>query len=184
METYSDEIIKSLNENTIKKEDNQPKPNRKQFNQQATQALPVNYKDSNNWLAYNYFLRYDFDKCSDVLNKATIIKKSSHESEFSIFSHALIKRHQGEIEKAIEMLKKCFAFNSNEIFTLKEIGKSLVLTGKYSLSIDIYDEVLASYPDDWETYHYKGVASMNMKSYDIAQSCFEKALSLFYNEAT
>jgi len=175
-----DEIIKNINsdkkdEKTINNNLLIKKPN---------DFMSANQKDNNNWMVYNYFLRYDFEKCREVLNKVNTVKKNDVESEFSVFTKGLIKRYNGEIEKAIELLKKSYAFNSNEIFTLKEIGKSLVLTGKYSLSIDIYDEVLASFPDDWETYHYKGIASMNDKSYEMAQACFEKALALNHNEAT
>jgi tetratricopeptide (TPR) repeat protein len=180
-----DEIIRNLNSTNKDKEDFTKLSQTKKTSQLLSKKeLPSNYKDGNNWLAYNYFLRFEFDKSTDLINKASTIKKDTYKSEFSIYTSALIKRHGGEIEVAIDLLKKCFAFNSNEIFTLKEIGKSLVLTGKYSLSIEIYDEVLASYPDDWETYHYKGIASMNNKSYEMAQACFDKALSLNYNEST
>lgn len=179
-----DEIIRNLNQ-TNDNNDNDIFKNNKKKQQQSiitTKDLPTNFKDSDNWLAYNYFLRFDFDKSMEVLSRYNT--KGSIETEFSIYTKALIKRHHGEIEKAIEMLKKCLTYNPNEIFTLKEIGKSLVLTGKFALSIDIYDEVLEKYPKDWETYHYKGIASMNEKSYETAQICFEKALSLNYNEAT
>lgn len=143
-----------------------------------------NLKDNLNWLVYDYFLRYDFNECFKILAKSNEKDNNKFHSEFSEFIKGLIKRYYGELESSTNCLKKCFKYNSNDIFLLKEIGKNLILTGKFNDSIDIYDEVLDSYPEDWECYHYKGIASMNTNLYEMAQNCFDKALSLNYNEFT
>jgi Bardet-Biedl syndrome 4 protein len=67
---------------------------------------------------------------------------------------------------------------------MREIGKSMSLLGKHAMAIDIYDEIISRSENDWEAWHEKGTCCMNMKNYDIAYECFEKALSLCNNEQT
>lgn len=176
-----DEIIKTITnkqENTNYNDIMNSKLESKKNNQNNIEK-PCNFRDSNNWLAYNFFLRQNYSKTKDILEKNKV-----KDTEFSMTVTSLIMRSNGEIEKSVDLLKKCFSYNSNNTYTLKEIGKSLVLNGKNSLAIDIYDEVLEKFPNDWEIYHYKGLASMNDKAYETAQICFEKALSINNNETT
>ncbi len=144
--------------------------------------ITSNNKDRLNWLSYLHFLREEFSVSTDILNKTH--SKEVTDSEFSLFIKGLIKRQDGELEKSTDLLKKCYNYNINDIALLKEIGKNLFLTGKYKLAIDIYDEAIEAFPQDWECFHYKGIASMNDQSFEMAQACFEKALTLNLNEST
>lgn len=168
---------------------NQTKSNQQTANPLAPKSKKLiskdynsNTKDRLNWLAYYNYLREDFDSSLEILSKTHT--KEVTDSEFALFLKGLIARQKGELEKSTEHLKKCYNYNINDIFILKEIGKNLLLTGKYKLSIEIYDEAIEFFPNDWECYHYKGIACMNDLSYEVAQSCFEKALELNTNEST
>lgn len=163
---------------------NQTKPqiSLQQSKKQPAKDLQVNSKDSLNWLIYEHFLRQEFDKCNEIMDKLN--SNNSIESEFAVFIKGLIKRYSGELEKSTELLKKSYNYNINDIFLLKEIGKNLLLTGKFKLSIEIYDEAIDAFPEDWECFHYKGIACMNDGLYEMAQACFEKALSINHNEFT
>lgn len=174
-----EEIMTATKQNDNNKQ-SIPASNNKKVN--ITRETNSNHKDRLNWLVYNYFLRDDFNQCLDILTKTQT--KEVVDSEFSLFIKGLIKRQNGELEKSTELLKKCYNYNINDIALLKEIGKNLLLTGKYKLAIDIYDEAIEAFPDDWECYHFKGIASMNNSSYEMAQACFEKALSINYNESS
>ena len=143
----------------------------------------VNGKDSVNWMIYTLFLRKDFDSCLDVINKYAR-EPDGFESQFATFLKSLIKRYRGEINESLDLLRKCFSYNEHNPQIMKEIGKSLLLLGKFKMSIEIYDEILSKHEDDWESYQEKGICNMNLQDYEMANSCFTKALELNNNEGT
>ena len=59
-----------------------------------------------------------------------------------MYIKALVKRSRGEVNESLEILRKLYNFNENNLQSMKEIGKSLSLLGKYKMAIDIYNEVL------------------------------------------
>jgi Bardet-Biedl syndrome 4 protein len=118
----------------------------------------------------------------DLIDKYS--KDSEFESNFATYLKALIKRYNGEINDSLDLLRKCYNYNENNVIIMKEIGKSMSLLGKHTMAIDIYDEILSRSENDWEAWHEKGVCCVNLKSYEIAYECFEKALSLCSNEQT
>lgn len=162
------------------------KPTQKQVTKKSIQSkeTPDNQKDSINWMINILFLRHEFEECLGLMNKFSVNKEYSTQSPFSIYLRALIKRNNGEITDSLDLLRKCYSIDPHDLNLLKEIGKSLLLTGKFTMAIDIFDEVLSLLPDDWESFHYKGECSMNLKSYEMSLACFNKALSIYENEKT
>jgi len=144
----------------------------------------VNYKDSINWKIHKLFIRQNFKECIELMNKYSKEPDSVIESQFSLFIRSLIKRFNGEINESLEIQRKCYNYNENDISIMKEIGKSLLLIGKFKMSIDIFDEILLKNEDDWEAYHNKGVCNMNLKDFEMALACFNKALEINNNEHT
>ena len=101
-----------------------------------------------------------------------------------MYLKALIKKFKGELNESLDILRKCFNYNNNNILIMKEIGKSLSLMGKFSMAIEIYEEIIMRVENDWECFHEKGLCHMNLKDYDTAMACFQQALSIFNNEYT
>jgi len=66
-----------------------------------------------------------------------------------MYIKALVKRSRGEVNESLEILRKLYNFNENNLQSMKEIGKSLSLLGKYKMAIDIYNEVLLRNEKDW-----------------------------------
>ncbi len=97
------------------------------------------------------------------------------ESNFAIYLKSQIKRSRGDLNESLELLRKCYSYNENNSELLKDIGKSLLLLGKYKMAIDIYDEILSRKNQDVESFFEKGICYMNMKEYDMANACFMKA---------
>jgi Bardet-Biedl syndrome 4 protein len=142
----------------------------------------VNQKDSVNWMIYTLFLKKDFDSCLEMINKYS--REDGLEAQFATYLKALIKRYSGDINESLDLLRKCYSFNESNILIMKEIGKSLLLLGKFKMAIEIFDEILIRQEDDWEAYQEKGVCSMNIKDFEMAHACFNKALELNQNENT
>lgn len=169
----SDEILKSENES--KKIPTEKK--------QARIESCVNQKDSVNWMLYNLFIRKEYDECLNLINKFSKEQDGTNiESQFALLIRSLIKRHNGEINDSLDLLKKCFSFNENNTGIMKEIGKNVILVGNYRRAIEIYDEILNIKDNDWEAYYHKGVCYYNLKDYDSASGCLYRALEINKNE--
>jgi Bardet-Biedl syndrome 4 protein len=147
------------------------------------QETSVNSKDSINWIAYKLFLRNNYPECLDLLNKHSK-DQDGIESHFSLYIRSQIKRLNGEVNESLDLLRKCYGYNENDILVMREIGKNLVLVGKFKMAIDIFDEILSRNENDWESFHIKGICNMNLKDYETAMACFNRALDLNTNEQT
>ena len=53
------------------------------------------------------------------------------------------------MNESLELLRKLYNYNESDIQSMKEIGKSLSLLGKYKMAIDIYNEVIQRNEKDW-----------------------------------
>jgi Bardet-Biedl syndrome 4 protein len=160
---------------------NEMKP--KKLIQNIRNETCVNQKDSVNWMIYQLFLKKNYDECLETINKYSV-DKDGIESQFSIYLRALIKRYKGEVNESLNLLRKCYNLNDSSISVMKEIGKSLLLLGKFKMSIEIYDEILSRNEDDWEAYQEKGLCNLNIQDYEMASACFNKALEICYNDQT
>ena len=115
--------------------------------------------DSLNFLVHQYFIRNEFDSCIEVLSKYSKFK-SGFESSYSILIKALIYRNKGSLSDSLSLFKDChslYKYSTDTSYILKEIGKTFYLLGKYSDSIDIYNNVLHKNKDDWDCYYHIGL---------------------------
>jgi Bardet-Biedl syndrome 4 protein len=143
----------------------------------------VNQKDSVNWMLYNLFIRQEYEECINLINKFSKEQDGSNiQSQFALNIMALIKRHRGEINESSDLLKKCFSFNENNLAVMKEIGKNVILSGNYRRAIEIFDEIITLNENDWEAFYQKGLCYMNIKDFETAIACFNKALEISPNE--
>lgn len=118
----------------------------------------------------------------ELINKYS--KDAVTESHFAMYLKSIIKRYRGELNESLDVLRKCYSYNENNLNIMKEIGKNLLLLGKFKMSIEIYDEILMRDENNWEAFHEKGVCSLNLRDYDMAHACFTKALSINNDETT
>jgi len=109
-------------------------------------------------------------------------KEGNLESNFATYLKSHIKRNRGDLNESLELLRKSYSFNENNSELLKDIGKSLVLLGKYRMAIDIYDEILSRKQEDSEAYYQKAICCMNLKEYDTASACFMRANTIRSDE--
>ena len=136
--------------------------------------------DSLNFLVHQYFIRNEFDSCIEVLSKYSKFK-SGFESAYSIIIKGLIARNRGHLSESLSLFKDCFSickYSSDTSYILKEIGKTFYLLGKFSDSIDIYNNVLHKNKDDWDCYYHIGLIFMNVKKYKKAEEYLNEALKI------
>ena len=136
--------------------------------------------DSLNFLVHQYFIRNEFDSCIEVLSKYSKFK-SGFESSYSKIIKGLISRNGGRLSESLSLFKDCYSlikYSSDASYILKEIGKTFYLLGKYSDSIDIYNNVLHKNKDDWDCYYHIGLIFMNVKKYKKAEEYMNEALKI------
>ena len=136
--------------------------------------------DSLNFLVHQYFIRNEFDSCIEVLSKYSKFK-SGFESSYSILIKALIYRNKGSLSDSLSLFKDChslYKYSTDTSYILKEIGKTFYLLGKYSDSIDIYNNVLHKNKDDWDCYYHIGLIFMNVDKYKKAEEYIKEALKI------
>ena len=136
--------------------------------------------DSLNFLVHQYFIRNEFDSCIEVLSKYSKLN-SGFESAYSKIIKALIARNRGHLSESLSLFKDCHSiskYSSDTSYILKEIGKNFYLLGKYSDSIDIYNNVLHKNKDDWDCYYHIGLIFMNVKNYKKAEDYMNQALKI------
>ena len=136
--------------------------------------------ESLNFLVHQYFIRNEFDSCIEVLSKYSKFK-SGFESAYSKIIKALISRNRGHLSESLSIFKDCYSlskYSSDTAYILKEIGKTFYLLGKFSDSIDIYNNVLHRNKDDWDCYYHIGLIFMNVKKYKKAEEYMNEALKI------
>jgi Bardet-Biedl syndrome 4 protein len=136
--------------------------------------------DSLNFLVHQYFIRNEFDSCIEVLSKYSKTK-SGFESGYSKIIRGLIARNNGKISESLSLFKdshSLFKYSSDVSYILKEIGKNFYLLGKFSDSIDIYNNVLHKNKDDWDCYYHIGLIFFNVKKYKKAEEYMNEALKI------
>ena len=140
----------------------------------------TNEIDSLNFLVHQYFIRNEFDSCIEVLSKYSKFN-SGFESAYSKIIKALISRSRGHLSESLSLFKDCHSiskYSSDTSYILKEIGKNFYLLGKYSDSIDIYNNVLHKNKDDWDCYYHIGLIFMNVKNFKKAEEYMKQALKI------
>ena len=138
--------------------------------------------DSLNFLVYQYFIRNEYDSCIEVLSKYSKFK-TGFESAYSKIIKALIARNRGHLSESLSIFKDCHSlckYSTDTSYILKEIGKTFYLLGKFSDSIDIYNNVLHKNKDDWDCYYHIALIFMNVKKYKKAEEYMNEALK--YNK--
>ena len=136
--------------------------------------------DSLNFLVHQYFIRNEFDSCIEVLSKYSKFK-SGFESAYSIIIKGLIARNRGRLSESLSLFKDCYSlskYSSDTSYILKEIGKTFYLLGKFTDSIDIYNNVLNKNKDDWDCYYHIGLIFLNVKKYKKAEEYMNQALKI------
>ncbi|KAI9342672.1 hypothetical protein BDR26DRAFT_1006721 [Obelidium mucronatum] len=123
----------------------------------------------------------------DAVLQAQLVKGGSvlwHSStDDSVHDLGLIARHQGKISDSIGILSALKNSGSPSINVLKQLAKSITLTGNYEEAITLYDEALALCSDDWVLHFEKGQCYKHLDEPHNAEKCFLDALALQRHEA-
>lgn len=136
-----------------------------------------------NFLVHQYFTRNEFVQALEVLSKYSKTD-SGYESPYSLIIKALIKRSGGEFNSSLSLFKQSYSElnDMDSIYTLKEIGKTFLLLGKFSSAIEIYDNIIKNNEEDWDSIFHKGLCLFNMERYSESEELLKKSYDLYSSE--
>merc|ERR1719262_1983698 len=135
-----------------------------------------------NWLIAQYYVRQEFTEALEVIERQ--LAESNGMCEYAIYVKGLIKRHEGNVKESLTLFQAATCLNPQNVFNLKQVGRSLYLLGRHRAANDVYDEAQKLAPDDWEVWHNKGLCHMYLRLYDQAIECFTRANSIQRHDIT
>jgi len=86
-------------------------------------------------------------------------------------------RSRGEIQQSIKLFQQCHKINPKNSEYLKQIGKGLMLLGKYKKAIECFEMVRSSSGSDWEVAHHSAMCLQSLKDFEAAEKMFIEALN-------
>jgi len=85
---------------------------------------------------------------------------------------------------SLTLFQAATCLNPQNVFNLKQVGRSLYLLGRHRAANDVYDEAQKLAPDDWEVWHNKGLCHMYLRQYVQAVECFTRANAIQRHDIT
>lgn len=147
---------------------------------QQTNVSQVPFKEEeleilnqNNWLLHKMFLNEDYDGCLHHMNKF-----ATEDCDLSVRVQGFIHRYNGDVVKSLDLFQQSIQNHSRNTETVKHIGKSLYLLGRYIQASRVYEnlcELRAKDPDVWFS---RGLCYIQSKHYAKALDSFQMANSL------
>jgi len=139
-------------------------------------------REKKNWLLNLLYVRQEFKECLEVVEEQ--LRESNGMCEYAIYVKALIRRQEGQVQESLQLFQAATCINPRNVHALKQVGRSLYLLGRHSAAIEVYDECQKLSPDDWETWHNKGLCHMHLRHYETCVDCFTKANAIQRHDVT
>lgn len=148
----------------------------------ANTSVSSTQRIKKNWLIHQLYIRQEFHECLKVIDAQLLECKGM--CEYPIYVKALIRRQQGCIAESLQLFQAATVLNPHNVANLKQVGRSLYLSGKHKQAIDVYEEAQRIGIDDWEVYHNKGLCLLYLKNYAKAIEDFKQANSIQRHDST
>ncbi len=128
------------------------------------------------------YIRQEFPECLKVIEAQ--LQECKGLAEYPLYVKALIRRQQGAIAESLQLFQAATVLNPHNVANLKQVGRSLYLSGKHKQAIDVYEEAQRIGIDDWEVWHNKGLCHLYLKSYAQACDDFKAANAIQRHDST
>jgi predicted Zn-dependent protease len=89
--------------------------------------------------------------------------------EHALFVKALIRRHRGETDEALQLFQKAMHLNPTNKNNAKQVAKTLFLMARHHGAIEVYDQILAAGVRDWHVLHNRSVCLSHLGRIDDAK---------------
>ena len=115
---------------------------------------------------FYYFCRQDFDRALVELEEA---RKRSPNDGYVIFYTGLVKRRQGKLDEAIELMKKATVFDPRNPEILANLGRSFRGKRDFNAAREMFEHAFAVSPDETQYVAEKAEAYIAEGNLDAAE---------------
>lgn len=142
----------------------------------GSKAPEIQVCEHKNWLLHLHYIRKDFETCKTLIKE--VLTETDDMCDYAFYILGLILRQEGNIQGSLEAFQSATKLNQNDPLAIKQVARSLFLLGKHKAALEVYTDVLAVSPHDWEVVHNQGVCYIHLKEYEKAIDAFRTALKM------
>lgn len=97
-------------------------------------------------------------------------------SEHALLIKALMCRQRGDLPGSLTHFQRALTVNPSSTSTAKQVGRSLILLGRHTDAIELYQGILTTGLRDWHVLHNKGVCHARVGQMQEANECLSGAI--------
>eukprot|EP00731_Ephydatia_muelleri_P026396 Em0018g496a len=142
----------------------------------GSKAPEIQVCEHKNWLIHLHYIRKDFETCKLLIKE--VLTETDDMCDYAFYILGLILRQEGNIQGSLEAFQSATKLNQNDPLAIKQVARSLFLLGKHKAALEVYTDVFAVSPHDWEIVHNQGVCYIHLKEYEKAIDAFKTALKM------
>ena len=131
--------------------------------------------DKMNFYLFWLYSRGEYEDCLRVLESWQNASCTNY--PFALSIKGMINRHYGKINESLKFFKLCHVIDEHNPKFLKQVAKTLRLTGRFKTALQQIESAEQIDPSDWEVIYIKAHIYENLNQIDNAKKCLEQALS-------
>lgn len=126
-----------------------------------------------NWLIHSLFVRNEHAVALKLIEEQ--LRASCGMCEYALYVKGLITRARGELTESLQLFQAALCLSPRSPANLKQVGRSLLLSGRHRAALDVYAAAAAIDPDDWEIEFARGACFEALKDFAHAAEAFGAA---------
>jgi Bardet-Biedl syndrome 4 protein len=130
-------------------------------------------RERSNWLIHSLFVRNEHDAALRLIEEQ--LRASGGLCEYALYIKGLIRRQQGVLPESLQLFQAALCLNPKSATNLKQVARSLSLTGQHRAALDVYSAAAAADANDWEIFHARGLCLEALGEHSAAADAFAAA---------
>jgi Bardet-Biedl syndrome 4 protein len=126
-----------------------------------------------NWLMHSLYVRGEHDAALRLIEEQ--LRASGGMCEYALYVKGLIMRSRGELTDSLQLFQAALCLSPRSSANLKQVGRSLLLSGRHRAALDVYAAAASIDPDDWEIDFARGTCFDALRDFARAAEAFGAA---------
>ena len=130
-------------------------------------------RERSNWMIHSYFVRNEHDSALQLIDEQ--LRACSGMCEYALYVKGLIRRQQGLLPESLQLFQAALCLNPKSAANLKQVARSLALTGRHRAALGVYSAAAGFDAGDWELSHARGLCLEALGEHTAAAEAFAEA---------
>ena len=126
-----------------------------------------------NWMIHSFFVRNEHDSALRLIEEQ--LRACSGMCEYALYVKGLIRRQQGLLPESLQLFQAALCLNPKSAANLKQVARSLSLTGRHRSALGVYGAAALVDAGDWEISHARGLCLEALGEHAGAAEAFAAA---------